>query len=49
MTEKELYAKYDKKDIKKVYAAGGYELYYPVIGTDRKPHLEKLKVKKEAE
>lgn len=46
MTEEELYKVYDKKDIKKVYVAGGYELYYPVV-EDNKPHLAKIKVKVE--
>ena len=45
MTEEEIYAAYDKKDVKKHYVAGGYELYYPVIGEDGKPYLAKLKVK----
>ena len=47
MTEKELYKTYEKKDIKKVHVSGGYELYYPVIGSDGKLHLEKLKVQVE--
>lgn len=46
MTEEELYNLYDKSDIKKVYIAGGYELYYPVIRDDGKPHLDKIKVKR---
>lgn len=33
----------DKKDIKKVYVKGGYDLYYPVI-ENGKPHLRKKHV-----
>lgn len=45
MTIEEVLQNYDKADIKKVYVKGGYDVYFPVIGDDGKPHLQKIHIK----